>query len=152
MLRLSQKGKPPTLRFDTKQNLIIPKEHADIVMGHGSHGRNNNCFNCHNEQNLELLQTRDGREVKLQTARGCAAVATARLTATGKPAPMGAPAAIGTAAWPDETQDLRELPRPAQPNIPARKPAPGPHPLHPPANPETRNTECRNMGAGTSEQ
>ena len=30
-----EKGKPPQLRFDTNQNLIIPKAHADIVMGHG---------------------------------------------------------------------------------------------------------------------
>ena len=29
------------------------------------HGRNNNCFNCHDETNLTLLQTRDGRELKL---------------------------------------------------------------------------------------
>ena len=43
-----EKGKPPPLRYDPNQNLIIPKEHSDIVMGHGSHGRNNNCFNCHN--------------------------------------------------------------------------------------------------------
>ena len=48
-----EKGKPPPLRYDTNQNLIIPKEHSDIVMGHGSHGRNNNCFNCHNETNLD---------------------------------------------------------------------------------------------------
>ncbi len=59
-----EQAKPPPLRYDTNQNLIIPKEHSDIVMGHGSHGRNNNCFNCHNETNLELLQTRDGRQVK----------------------------------------------------------------------------------------
>jgi predicted secreted protein len=35
----------------------------DIVMGHGKHGRNNNCFNCHNETNLTLLQPRDGRDL-----------------------------------------------------------------------------------------
>ena len=32
-------------------------------MGHGKHGRNNNCFNCHNETNLTLLQPRDGRDL-----------------------------------------------------------------------------------------
>ena len=45
-------------------NIIVAKEHPDIVMGHGQHGRNNNCFNCHNETNLVLLQPRDGRELK----------------------------------------------------------------------------------------
>ena len=60
-----EKGKPPVLRFDAQHNLIVPKEHSDIVMKHGTHDRNNNCFNCHDEQNLELLQTRDGRQIKL---------------------------------------------------------------------------------------
>ncbi|MBM3880765.1 MAG: hypothetical protein FJ387_13795 [Verrucomicrobia bacterium] len=57
--------KPPQLRFDENQNLLIPEEHEDIQLHHGSHNRNNNCFNCHNENNLDLLQTRDGRELKL---------------------------------------------------------------------------------------
>ena len=39
-----EKGKPPTLRFDDRQNIVVPKEHADVVMAHGSHGRNNNCL------------------------------------------------------------------------------------------------------------
>ena len=30
-----EKNKPPTLRFDTNQNLVVPQEHSDIVMGHG---------------------------------------------------------------------------------------------------------------------
>ena len=57
------KKKPPPLRLDTNGNIIVAKEHSDIVMGHGRHGRNNNCFNCHNETNLVLLQPRDGREL-----------------------------------------------------------------------------------------
>jgi mono/diheme cytochrome c family protein len=58
-----EKNKPPPLRLDTNQNIIVATEHSDIVMGHGRHGRNNNCFNCHNETNLTLLQPRDGREL-----------------------------------------------------------------------------------------
>jgi hypothetical protein len=57
------KKHPPPLRLDTNQNIIVAVEHKDIVMGHGQHGRNNNCFNCHNETNLVLLQPRDGREL-----------------------------------------------------------------------------------------
>src|ERR1017187_10022930 len=37
-----ERGKPPRLRFDADQHLIVPKEHSDVVMGHGRHGRNNN--------------------------------------------------------------------------------------------------------------
>ena len=59
-----EKNKPPTLRFDADHNLIVPQEHSDIVMKHGSHNRNNLCFNCHDETNLEVLQTRDGRQLK----------------------------------------------------------------------------------------
>jgi hypothetical protein len=58
-----EKNKPPPLRLNTNQNIIVAAEHSDIVMGHGKHGRNNNCFNCHNETNLVLLQPRDGREL-----------------------------------------------------------------------------------------
>src|SRR5215475_5598857 len=39
-----ERNKPPPLRFDADQKIIIPKEHADIVMGHGRHNRNNICF------------------------------------------------------------------------------------------------------------
>lgn len=60
-----ERDKPPKLKFNPDQSVINAKEHMDIVMGHGTHGRNNNCFNCHNETNLELLQTRDGKELKL---------------------------------------------------------------------------------------
>ena len=34
-----EKGKAPVLRFDTNQVIIIPKEHSNIVMGHGSHNK-----------------------------------------------------------------------------------------------------------------
>src|SRR5437899_375829 len=59
-----EKGKAPIIRFDTNGVILIPKEHGNIVMGHGSHNRNNNCFNCHDELNLEQFQTRDGRTLK----------------------------------------------------------------------------------------
>ena len=60
-----EKNKPLKLKLDAEGNVILPKEHDDIVMGHGRHHRNNNCFNCHDETNLELLQTRDGRHLKI---------------------------------------------------------------------------------------
>ena len=62
-----EKNKPPPIRFDANQKIVIPKEHSNIVMGHGAHDRNNLCYNCHNEQNLLTLQVRDGREVKFDS-------------------------------------------------------------------------------------
>ncbi|MBI3849854.1 MAG: hypothetical protein HY298_06130 [Verrucomicrobia bacterium] len=61
----TKKSKPPKLTFDAENNIVLPKEHEDLVMGHGRHQRNSNCFNCHDETNLALLQTRDGHKVKI---------------------------------------------------------------------------------------
>lgn len=60
-----EKGKTLALTFDANHNLVVPTEHSDVVMGHGRNNRNNLCYNCHDENNLELFQTRDGRELKL---------------------------------------------------------------------------------------
>jgi uncharacterized CHY-type Zn-finger protein len=127
-----EKGKPPPLRYDTNQNLIVPKEHSDIVMGHGSHGRNNNCFNCHNETNLELLQTRDGHEVKFAdspslcgschgpTYRDWEAGAHGRISGYWD-------RSLGAA----ERKACVNCHNPHSPHFPSRMPAPGPHPLRP---------------------
>jgi hypothetical protein len=61
-----EEGVRQELKFDDKQQLVIPDEHSDIEMGHGAHGRNNNCFNCHNDVNLLRLQSRDGHELKFE--------------------------------------------------------------------------------------
>jgi hypothetical protein len=127
-----EKNKPLKLTFDAESNVILAKEHADIVMGHGRHKRNNNCFNCHDETNLEFLQTRDGHQVKL----------------------VDSPALCGSCHGPTYRdwdagvhgrtsgywkRDLGSIDRkvctschdPHSPAFPAREPAPGPHLLHP---------------------
>jgi uncharacterized CHY-type Zn-finger protein len=95
--------KPPVIRFDTNQNIIVPPEHEDIVMKHGSHNRNNNCFNCHNETNLVVLQTRDGRALSFDNS----------------------PPLCGSCHGPTCTA----CHNPHAPKFPSRHPAPGPHPL-----------------------
>ena len=127
-----EKNKPPTLRFDTNQNLIVPKEHSDIVMGHGSHGRNNNCFNCHNENNLTLLQTRDGHEVTFSNSPllcGSCHGPTYRDWEAGVHGRT-------SGYWNREMGAIdRKLcvncHNPHSPKFPGRQPAPGPHLLHP---------------------
>ncbi len=139
--------KPPTLRFDTNQNLIIPSEHKDIVMGHGRHNRNNNCFNCHDEQNLELLQTRDGHEVKLADSpalcgschgptyrdwEGGAHGRTGGFWTTNLTMLVGSSPnnrVDHSAALTRKRQICVDCHNPHQPKIPGRKPAPPPHPL-----------------------
>jgi len=134
-----EKGRPPVLRFDERENLIVPREHADIVMGHGEHGRNNNCFNCHNENNLELLQTRDGRALRFQdspqlcgschgpTYEDWEAGAHGRISGCWD-RPLG----------PITRQQCVNCHDPHAPSFRGRKPAPGPHPLRRPLDPPGR--------------
>ena len=62
----SENGKPAPLLSAV---CPTPMHHAEnIVMGHGTHGRNNNCFNCHDQDNLTLLQARDGRDLKMENS------------------------------------------------------------------------------------
>jgi hypothetical protein len=131
-----EKGKPPVLRFDTNLNLVIPQEHADLAMSHGKHNRNNNCFNCHDEHNLELLQTRDGREVKLQESPplcGSCHGPTYRDWEAGAHGRTGGYWKL-SADEPDH-KSIRlicvDCHNPHHPKIPSRAPAPPPHPLRP---------------------
>ncbi|HEV2393997.1 MAG TPA: hypothetical protein VG146_16715 [Verrucomicrobiae bacterium] len=127
-----EKNKPPKLQFKADGDIIVPPEHKDIVMGHGRHHRNNNCFNCHDETNLVLLETRDGRHLKI----------------TESPALCGSCHGPTYRDWEAGVhgrtsgywrRDLGPIDRkvcvschnPHAPPFPSRQPAPGPHPLHP---------------------
>jgi hypothetical protein len=130
------KKKPPQLRFDAHHNLVVPEEHSDIVMGHGRHNRNNLCYNCHDEANLEGLQTRDGRELKLSESTplcGSCHGPTYRDWEAGVHGRI-------SGYWnrqlgPIVRQDCVSCHNPHSPAFPGRKPAPGPHPLRPVSRP-----------------
>ena len=127
-----EKGKPPTLRFDAQHNLVVPKEHNDVVMGHGTHNRNNNCFNCHDEQNLELLQARDGRQIKLaESAPLCGSCHGPTYRDWEAGAHGRTSGYWDRAAGPIKRQICVDCHNPHRPKIPSRTPAPGPHLLHP---------------------
>jgi len=125
-----EKTKPPPIRFDASQKIIVPKEHADIATGHGSHDRNNLCYNCHNEQNLVTLQVRDGRTVRFDNIpplcgschgpayRDWEAGAHGRISGYWDHG-RGGSVRLSCANCHD----------PHAPEIPARQPAPGPHAL-----------------------
>lgn len=125
-----ERGKAPILRFDANQNLILPQEHANIVLAHGGHNRNNNCFNCHNETNLELLQTRDGRELKFaDSTRLCGSCH----GPTYRDWEAGAHGRT-SGFWNHELgamqrKDCVNCHNPHAPHFPSRQPAPGPHHL-----------------------
>jgi len=133
-----EKGKPPVLRFDAQHNLVVPKEHSDVVMKHGTHDRNNHCFNCHDEQNLELLQTRDGRQIKLAESPSLCGSCHGP---TYRDWEAGAHGRTGgywdRTAGPIKRQICVDCHNPHRPKIPSRNPAPGPHLLHPVAHLDT---------------
>jgi uncharacterized CHY-type Zn-finger protein len=128
------KKKPPPLRFDAKSILIVPDEHKDIVMGHGSHNRNNLCYNCHNESNLETFQVRDGRELKFaDSTQLCGSCHGPNY----RDWDAGAHGRIN-GYWDTKLGEARKLDcanchNPHAPRIPTRIPAPGPHALRTPA-------------------
>ena len=125
------KKTPPPVHFDENHKIIIPKEHSNIKMGHGTHDRNNLCYNCHNESNLLTVQVRDGRELKLSdstplcgschgpTYRDWEAGAHGRTNGYWNRA-LGGTQRLACANCHD----------PHAPRIPPRVPAPGPHSLH----------------------
>ncbi len=127
-----EKGKPPPLRFDTNQNIIVAKEHSDIVMGHGSHNRNNNCFNCHNETNLERLQTRDGRELKFADSPQLCGSCHGPTYRDWEAGVHGRTSGYWNRQLGPYTRVVcASCHNPHAPRFPGRAPAPGPHLLHP---------------------
>jgi uncharacterized CHY-type Zn-finger protein len=131
-----EKNQAPVLRYDAKQNLVVPQEHSDIVMGHGEHGRNNNCFNCHNETNLVLLQSRDGRQLTFADSTPLCGSCHGPTYRDWEGGAHGRTSgfwnrALGAAA----RKDCVNCHNPHSPGFPSRKPAPGPHLLHEPPPP-----------------
>ena len=130
-----EKGKPPPLRLDTNQNVIVAKEHPDIVMGHGSHGRNNNCYNCHSENNLELYQTRDGHELKFADSTQLCGSCHGPIYRDWQAGAHGRTSGYWNRAAGDiQRKDCVNCHNPHSPKFPSRPPAPGPHWLHAPVN------------------
>ncbi len=126
-----EEGVRQELKFDDKQQLIIPDEHSDIEMGHGAHGRNNNCFNCHNDENLLRLQSRDGHELKFEeSSQLCGSCH----GPTKEDWDAGAHGRI-SGYWdrelgPAKREDCVNCHNPHSPRFPGRQPAPPPNHLH----------------------
>ena len=115
------KGKPPTLRFDAQQNLIIPKEHEDIVMGHGQPWPEQQLLQL--PRRAEPGAAANPRRARDQAGRKPAAVRQlprTDLPRLGSRRPWAHRRLLGPQRRPDQTPDLRGLPRSA----PSQNPAP----------------------------
>ena len=126
-----EKGKKPVLKYDAEHHLVIPDEHSDIVMGHGAHGRNNNCFNCHNDENLLRLQPRDGRELKFEDSTLLCGSCHGPTYDDWETGTHGRTSGYwDRALGPFKKQDCVNCHDPHSPAFPGRKPAPPPNYLH----------------------
>jgi hypothetical protein len=123
---------PPPLRFDADQNVIVAQEHSDIVMAHGWNNRNNLCFNCHNEANLETLQARNGRELTFsESSQLCGSCHGPNYRDWEAGAHGRTSGYWNRALGPIHRLDCVNCHNPHAPAIPTRKPAPPPHPMRP---------------------
>jgi uncharacterized CHY-type Zn-finger protein len=124
------KKNPPPLRLDTNGNIIVAKEHPDIVMQHGWNGRNNNCYNCHNETNLTLLQPRNGQEVTFADSPKLCGSCHGPIYHDWQAGAHGRTSGYWDRSMgPIERKACVNCHNPHSPAFPSRKPAPGPHPL-----------------------
>lgn len=123
-----EEGKQAVLKFDDKKQLVIPEEHEDIVMGHGTHGRNNNCFNCHDENNLLMLQPRDGRALKLGESTNLCGSCHGPTHRDWEAGSHGRTSGFwNRKAGAFTKQNCVNCHDPHKPKFPGRQPAPGPH-------------------------
>jgi len=53
------------LEWDDDGNTIVPAAHRHEFLQHGFNKQNNDCYNCHDKQNLAQLKLRDGRTLNL---------------------------------------------------------------------------------------
>lgn len=129
-----ERKKPMELHYDTNGNIRLPKEHEDLLMAHGRNKRNDACFNCHAQTNMEALVTRDGRLLNIEeSSRLCASCH----GTTYRDWEAGVHGRI-SGFWnrslgPSTRQECVSCHDPHHPAFPALAPAPGPHRLHPPA-------------------
>jgi uncharacterized CHY-type Zn-finger protein len=126
-----QKGKPPVLRYDENQKLIMAKPHRDIAMAHGGGGRSNDCFNCHDENNLLMLVPHDGRELKFSESTPLCGSCHASVFHDWQAGVHGRTSGYwDRALGPVDRKDCVSCHDPHAPAFPSRAPAPGPHTLH----------------------
>jgi hypothetical protein len=129
-----ERSEPPVLEFDEHHNVLIPEEHAEsIKMGHGSHNRNNLCFNCHNAANLLTFSIRDGHEVPLAESTHLCGSCHGPSYRDWEAGAHGRTSGYwDRSLGPIQRLDCVNCHDPHSPRIPARTPAPAPHSLRGP--------------------
>jgi predicted CXXCH cytochrome family protein len=126
---------PVKLDYDDSGNVIVPKAHKGLLsMAHGRNSRNEDCYNCHDRDQLDQLHTPDGQKLKFdQATLLCAACH----GPTYRDWMAGAHGRTGgywdRKAGPIDRQQCASCHDPHAPAFTGLIPMPGPHLLHPQA-------------------
>jgi len=124
---------PVKLDYDSSGNVIVPKAHQGLLaMAHGHTLRNNNCYNCHDRDQLDQLHTPDGAVLKFdQATQLCASChgPTYRDWSAGAHGRTGG--YWDRKAGPIRREECTSCHDPHAPAFTGIIPMPGPHPLHP---------------------
>jgi predicted CXXCH cytochrome family protein len=134
-----ERNKPPVLKRDADGNILLPKEHEDLVMLHGRNNRNESCYNCHDPENLDRLKARDGKQYKWEESSRLCASCHGTTYRDWEAGIHGRTSGYwDRSLGPVTRQECASCHHPHAPQFPTLTPAPGPHPLHPQATPTER--------------
>jgi hypothetical protein len=126
-----EKNKAPHVNVDTNGNVVLPKEHEDLVMRHGRNGLNNHCFNCHDPEKLDELKTRDGKRLTWeQSTKLCASCHGPTYRDWEVGIHGRASGYWDTNLGPRTTVECASCHHPHSPAFPSQNPAPAPNRLH----------------------
>lgn len=126
------KAKPPQVKLDEHNNVVLPEEHKDLTLAHGRNKRNDHCYNCHDSANLDQLLTRDGRRLKLTESIHLCASCHGPTYRDWEAGIHGRTSGYWNRQLGEATkQECASCHDPHSPAFPSRPPAPAPHPLHP---------------------
>ena len=128
---------PVKLEYDDSGNVIVPAAHKGLLsMAHGKSLRNNNCYNCHDRDELDQLHTPEGAKLKFEQATLLCASCHGT---TFRDWNAGAHGRTGgywdRTAGPIKREECTSCHDPHAPAFTGLIPMPGPHLLHPQAKP-----------------
>ncbi|MGA2016487.1 MAG: cytochrome c3 family protein [Opitutaceae bacterium] len=124
---------PVKLNYDDAGNVVVPQAHLGLLsMAHGHTLRNNNCYNCHDRDQLDQLHTPDGAALKFEQATLLCAACHGPTYRDWMAGAHGRTAGFwDRKAGPIKREECTSCHDPHAPAFTGIIPMPGPHPLHP---------------------
>ena len=134
-----EKGKPPVLRYDAQQNLIVPQEHSTSSWGTESTAGTTIASTATTKPISSSFTTRDGREVKFQDSPQLCGSCHGPTYRDWEAGAHGRTSGYwDRSKGPFKRKQCVNCHDPHSPQFPGAKPAPGPHLLRPPARRQPR--------------